>query len=160
MYCFAWGYIGISTFLPEPTPYLGQGYTIWYKYHTVPQLNKIRILFNSPSLYTHIYPYTTAYHCISCIHSAAYPIHLPLKSDYHTIYKRVQARTCSTVYVVPHSQAQERGRTMPGKARKSADMGRSSTRLIWYKPQFLYPLYHFTTLQLYHFTQKNRLHNG
>ena len=59
----------------------------------VPQLNKIRILFNSPSLYTHIYPYTTVYHCIPCIHSTAYPLHLPLKPDYHTMHKRIQAHT-------------------------------------------------------------------
>ena len=118
------------------------------------QLNKIRILFNSPSLYTHIYPYTTAHHCIPCIHRTAYPLHLPLKPGYHTMHKRIQARIRTTAYTVPHSQAPDHGRAVPGKARKSADTGRSSTRLIWYKPQFLYPLYHFTTLQLYHFTQK------
>ena len=124
------------------------------------QLNKIRILFNSSSLYTSIYTYTTAYHCIPCIHSTVYHLHLPLKPDYHTMHKRIQARICSTVYAAPHSQAPERGCTMPGKARKNADIGRSSTRLIWYKPQFLY---HFTTLPLYHFTtlpKKNRFHNG
>ena len=118
MYRLVWGGIGISTFLPEPTPYLGQGYTIWYQYHTIPQLNKIRILFNSPSLYTHIYPYTTVYHCIPCIHITVYPRHLPLKPDYHTIHKRVQARIHRTAYTSTHSQAPERGRTMQGKAQK------------------------------------------
>ena len=153
MYCFAWGGIGISTFHPEPTPYSGQGYTIWYKYHTVSQLNKIRILFNSLPLHTHIYPYTTVYHCIPCIHRTAYPIHLPLKQDYYTIYKRVQARIRTTVYIGVSCYCT----IMP---EKNADIGRSSTRLIWYKPQFFYPLYHFTTLQLYHFTQQKRFHNG
>ena len=141
MYRLVWGGIGISTYLPEPPPYLGQGYTIWYKYHTVHQLNKIRILFNSPSLYTHIYPYTTVYQCISCIYKAAYPLHLPLRPDYHTIYKRIQARIRSTVYARcihqhPLTSAGARthyARSCPAKPRQSADTGRSSTRLIWYK---------------------------
>ena len=121
-----WGGIGISTYLPEPTPYLGQGYTIWYKYHTVSQLNKIRILFNSPSLYTHIYPYTSVYHCIPCIHRTAYPIHLPLRPDHHTMHKRVQAHTSAHTHHCIHraySQAPERGRAMPGKARKKCGYG-------------------------------------
>ena len=64
------------------------------------QLNKIRILFNSPSLYTHIYPYTTVYHCISCIYITVYHLHLPLRQDYHAMHKRIQARICTTVYTV------------------------------------------------------------
>ena len=134
-----WGGIGISTFLPEPPPYLGQGYTIWYKYRTIPQLNKIRILFNSLPFHTHIYTYTTVYHCIPCIHRTAYPLHLPLKPDYHTMHKRIQARICPTAYTSTHSQAPEHGRTMQGKARKSADIGRSSTRYIWYISPSLLP---------------------
>ena len=104
------------------------------------QLNKIRILFNSLSLYTHIYPYTTAYHCISCIHSTAYHIHLPLKPDYHTMHKRVQAHTSAHMLLCIHQyhltsgdHGCDQAEIMQGKARKSADTGRSSTRLIWYK---------------------------
>ena len=145
-----WGGIGISTFLPEPPPYLGQGYTIWYKYHTVPQLNKIRILFNSQSLYTHIYTYTTAYHCILCIHSTAYPLHLPLKPDYHTMHKRIQARIHRTAYTRTHSQAPENGRTMPGKARKKMRIQGDPLRALYgIKPSdYRQP------------DQKNRFHNG
>ena len=110
-------------------------YMVQIQHHI--QLNKIRILFNSPSLYTNIYTYTTVYQCILCIYRAVAYLHLPLKPGCHTIYKRIQARTCSTVYAVPHSQAPERGHAMPGKARKSADTGRSSTRLIWYKSHHL-----------------------
>ena len=150
MYCFAWGGIGISTYPPEPPPYLGQGYTIWYKYRTVHQLNKIRILFNSLSFYTIIYTYTTAYHCILCIHSTVYPLHLPLKPDYHTRYKRIQARICTTVYTSTNSQAQEHRRTMQGKARKSVDIGLSYTRYIWYISPSLLPKN----------IEKNRFHNG
>lgn len=113
-YCFMWGGIGISTFLPEPPPYLGQGYTIWYKYHTTPQLNKIRILFNSLHLYTHIYTYTTVYHCIPCIYITVYPIHLLLKPDYHTIYKSIQARICTFVYASTNSQDPDHGWAMQG----------------------------------------------
>ena len=113
MYRLVWGGIGISTFLPEPPPYLGQGYTIWYKYRTIPQLNKIRILFNSQSLYTSIYTYTTAYHCILCLYITVYHLHLPLQPDYHTMHKRIQARTSAyTIHCIcrAHSQAPERGR--------------------------------------------------
>ena len=150
MYCFAWGGIGISTYLPEPTPYLGQGYTIWYKYRTIPRLNKIRILFNSTSLYTNIYTYTTVYHCIPCIHSTAYPIHLPLKPDYHTMHKRIQARIHRTAYAAPTHKRRSTDGDMPDHARKSADTGRSSTRLIWYISPSLLPKN----------IEKNRLHNG
>ena len=125
---------------PQKPPYLGQGYTIWYKYHTVPQLNKIRILFNSPSFYTHIYPYTTAYHCISCIYKAVYPIHLPLRPDYHAMHKRIQARIRSTVYAVYTHKRRSTDEPCKAKPRKSADTGRSSTRLIWYKTPSSYPL--------------------
>lgn len=135
---------------PWTTPLFGARVAIWYKYHTVPQLNKIRILFNSPSLYTNTYTYTTVYHCIPCIHNTAYPIHLPLRPDYHTMHKRIQARIHRTAYTRTHSQAPENGRTMPGKARKSADTGRSSTRLIWYISPSLLPKN----------IEKNRFHNG
>ena len=103
------------------------------------QLNKIRILFNSLPLHTHIYPYTSVYRCIPCIHSTVYHLHLPLKLDYHTMHKRIQACIRTTAYASTHSQAPDHGRAMPGKARKSADTGRSSTRLIWYKPHHLQP---------------------
>ena len=93
------------------------------------QLNKIRILFNSPSLYTNTYTYISVYHCIPCIHSSAYQLHLSLKPDCYTIYKRAYA----PLYTPCHSQAPEHGRDMPGKTRKSADTGRHSTRYIWYK---------------------------
>lgn len=65
-------------------------YMVQIQHHI--QLNKIRILFNSLPFYMHIYPYTYAYHCIPCIHSTAYHLHLPLKPDYHTMHKRIQAR--------------------------------------------------------------------
>ena len=135
---------------PWTTPLFGARVAIWYKYHTVHQLNKIRILFNSQSLYTHIYPYTTVYHCISCIYKAAYPLHLPLRPDYHTVHKRIQARIRPTVYTSTHSQVPEHGRTMQGKARKSADTGRSFTRYIWYISPSLLPKN----------IEKNRFHDG
>ena len=143
-----WGGIGISTFHPEPTPYLGQGYTIWYKYHTVPQLNKIRILFNSPSLYTHIYPYTSVYHCIPCIHSTVYHLHLPLKPDYHTIYKRVQARIRTTVYAAPTHKRRITDAPWQAKPEKLRIQGDPLRALYGIKSSFFTtsPLYHFTTL--------------
>ena len=131
IYRSVWGDIGISTYLPEPTPYLGQGYTIWYKYHTVPQLNKIRILFNSPSFYTNIYTYTTVYHCIPCIHSAAYQLHLLLRPDYHTMHKRTQARIRPMYTPVHTHKRRSTDELCPEKPEKSADIGEPSTRHIW-----------------------------
>ena len=83
------------------------------------QLNKIRILFNSQSLYTSIYTYTTAYHCILCIHSTVYHLHLPLKPDYHTIYKRAYAPLyMPAAYTSTHSQAQDHGRRYARQCQK------------------------------------------
>ena len=119
-------------YLPPWTyPLFGARVDIWYKYHTVPQLNKIRILFNSPSLYTSIYTYTTAYHCIPCIHITVYPLHLLLKPDYHTMHKRAYAPLYTPV---PPHKRRSTDASCKEKPRKSADTGRSSTRLIWYKP--------------------------
>ena len=149
MYRLVWGGIGISTYLPEPTPYLGQGYTIWYKYHTVSQLNKIRILFNSPSLYTHIYPYTSVYHCIPCIHSTVYPLHLPLRPDHHTMHKRIQARIRTSVYAAPTHK------------RRSADapcQAKPEKVRIWGDP--LRSIYGIKPIFFIQSSQKNRLHNS
>ena len=110
------------------------------------QLNKIRILFNSLLLYMHIYTYTYAYQCISCIHGTESHLHLSLKPDCYTIYKRIQARIRSTVYAAPHSQAPERELDMPGKAPKKCG----------YRAH-LYALY---MVGFSHSAQKNRLHNG
>ena len=118
MYRLVWGGIGISIPLfslwfyvlfcvrrdryiylpPWTSPLFGARVHYMIQIPHDSQLNKIRILFNSLSLYTHIYTYTTVYHCISCIYSTAYPLHLPLRPDYHTMRKRIQARICSTVY--------------------------------------------------------------
>ena len=91
-------------------------YMVQIQHHI--QLNKIRILFNSPSLYTNLYTYTTVYYCILCIYRAAAYLHLPLKPDYYTMHKRIQARIRPLYTPVPPHKRRSADALCPAKPRK------------------------------------------
>ena len=110
------------------------------------QLNKIRILFNSLPPYTHIYTYIHAYHCISCIHSTAYRLHLPCCRACYAMHRRVHRAAHALHHTSRAPTAPRHRRIMPDIMRIQGDPLRA--------------IYGIKSTIYSQTAQANRLHNG